>query len=95
MPLQCVSFVRDLNEYKVLFSCWTNRRDYLELINTIQSEIPDSKSVLIREAFKRKIKWPSLYYLNVFRKGFKCRTSFSTKVYISFRLLDSLIASKL
>lgn len=94
MPLQCVSFVRELNAHKVLFSCWTNRRDYLELISAVQSGISESGSVLIREAFKRKLRWPSLYYIRVFRKGFKCHASLATKVYLSFRLLDYVVACR-
>lgn len=94
MPLQSTTFVKELASNKVLFTSWTNRRDYMELINSISSEVPSSKAILIHNAFKRRFKIPRFYYVSLFQKVFRCRASFATKMYISFRLLDYVVACK-
>lgn len=94
MPIQCDTFVSDFAGCEVLFTSWTNRRDYTELIESIRVGLNKSRFVLINDSFKRKFKFPRFYYWRVFREGFKCNCSFSNKLFLSFRLLDYVVAYK-
>lgn len=94
MPLQCDTFASDFAGCEVLFTSWTDRRDYTELIDTIRCDIKNSKYVLIMDSFKRKFMIPRFYYWKVFREGFKCNCSISNKLFLSFRLLDYVVAYK-
>lgn len=93
-PLQENRFFEVFNETKILFTSWVNRRDYVELIDSIRSGLNKSSYSSINTLFSRKFTLPKKYYVDIFLAAFKCRTNIRNKFFIAFRLLDYVTIAK-
>lgn len=91
-PITEVHFCDVFQPKRVLFTYEVNRKDYVELIQAIRLSVPVSDIFSLSDLFKRKFTFPKPYYLRVFKAGLKCKTSIKKKLYLSFKLLDLVVA---